>query len=145
MCGCNERAEEMREALPQKATGGSKEPTPQRPDLSGSHSILENLTKGYLAPVSRLPPNKSEPPGYKSAPDASLPINNHQSGGEQKLMVSLPEPANYVRGHNAPPQSNVCQDRCSLLASMNACLELGEAPSHSPVSEAGAGPKLKLE
>lgn len=104
-----------------------------------------HLREGYLAPVSRLPPNKSEPPGYKSAPDASLPINNHQSGGEQKLMVSLPEPANYVRGHNAPPQSNVCQDRCSLLASMNACLELGEAPSHSPVSEAGAGPKLKLE
>lgn len=78
----------------------------ERPDLLGSDSIFENLTmvklkltnkpvpstsfqatpeqELRLAPVSRLFPNKSIPPGYKPAP-GTLPPNNHQSEGKQKL------------------------------------------------------------
>jgi hypothetical protein len=55
----------------------------ERPHLLGSDSILENLR---LAPVSRLFPNKSAPPGYNPASDTSLP-NNHQSGGKQKSSL----------------------------------------------------------
>ena len=59
-------------------------------------------------------------------------------------MAWFPEPANHVKGHNGP-QSDVYQVRYPLLASVNACLKLGSAPSHSPASEMVVWPKLELE
>ena len=75
----------------------------------------------HLALVSRLFSNTWTPPGYKPAPDTSLP-NNHQSGGKQKLSL-------WVGSQHQPimltvimiPQSDVYP----LLGSINACLKLG--------------------
>jgi hypothetical protein len=75
-----------------------------RDQILGSDFIYEpDLRLNFLAPVSRLLPNKPVPPGYTPIPGTSLP-NNHQSARKQKLSLwfgSQQQPI-ILKGNNIP-------------------------------------------
>ena len=92
--------------------------------------------------ISKLFPNKSVLPGYKPAPDISLP-NNQSSKNSRSWVYGY---AQYtVLKVITVPLPDVYQFKHPLLASINNCLKLGSGIYLPSVSKLAWSPSLNLK